>query len=326
MIKLLGKFLVVFVLILLVFKPLQAQMSSGANVNMGSARISQFSDQQIMQLWIQASANGMSESDAMSFLVKKGLRPSEVGQFKKRLVALQGAKKSSFSDMSMIKDTSSFMRDSTWVLEVPIIKKITNKYGYEFFANPNIKFEPNLRLATPKNYILGPDDELDVTLTGLNETTANCTVNTDGNIKIEYVGLINVSGLTMDEAKARILAKMSTAYPALKLNRTQLTITMTNYRSVRITIIGEAVWPGGYQISALSSVFNALYYSGGPTENGTLRDIKVIRNNKTIANIDLYEFLQNGKMAKDIRLEDQDVIMYSPYIKRVEFLHECCHL
>ena len=319
MIKLLGKFLVVFVLILLVFKPLQAQMSSGANVNMGSARISQFSDQQIMQLWIQASANGMSESDAMSFLVKKGLRPSEVGQFKKRLVALQGAKKSSFSDMSMIKDTSSFMRDSTWVLEVPIIKKITNKYGYEFFANPNIKFEPNLRLATPKNYILGPDDELDVTLTGLNETTANCTVNTDGNIKIEYVGLINVSGLTMDEAKARILAKMSTAYPALKLNRTQLTITMTNYRSVRITIIGEAVWPGGYQISALSSVFNALYYSGGPTENGTLRDIKVIRNNKTIANIDLYEFLQNGKMAKDIRLEDQDVIMYSPYIKRVEF-------
>jgi hypothetical protein len=187
MIKLLGKFLVVFVLILLVFKPLQAQMSSGANVNMGSARISQFSDQQIMQLWIQASANGMSESDAMSFLVKKGLRPSEVGQFKKRLVALQGAKKSSFSDMSMIKDTSSFMRDSTWVLEVPIIKKITNKYGYEFFANPNIKFEPNLRLATPKNYILGPDDELDVTLTGLNETTANCTVNTDGNIKIEYV-------------------------------------------------------------------------------------------------------------------------------------------
>ena len=146
-----------------------------------------------MQLWIQASANGMSESDAMSFLVKKGLRPSEVGQFKKRLVALQGAKKSSFSDMSMIKDTSNFMRDSTWVLEVPIIKKITNKYGYEFFANPNIKFEPNLRLATPKNYILGPDDELDVTLTGLNETTVNCTVNTDGNIKIEYVGLINVS-------------------------------------------------------------------------------------------------------------------------------------
>jgi protein involved in polysaccharide export with SLBB domain len=122
----------------------------------------------------------------------------------------------------------------------------------------------------------------------------------------------------MEDAKARILGKMSKAYPALKLNKTQLSITISNYRSVRITIIGEAVWPGGYQISALSSVFNALYYSGGPTENGTLRDIKVIRNNKTIANIDLYEFLQNGKLAKDIRLEDQDVILYSPYIKRVE--------
>lgn len=176
-----------------------------------------------------------------------------------------------------------------------------------------------MRIATPQNYILGPDDELDITLTGLNEITVNATVNMDGNIKIEYVGLVNVSGLTMEDAKARIFGKMSKAYPALKLNKTQLSITISNYRSVRITIIGEAVWPGGYQISALSSVFNALYYSGGPTENGTLRDIKVIRNNKTIANIDLYEFLQNGKMAKDIRLEDQDVILYNPYIKRVEF-------
>ena len=219
--KFLGKFLAVFVLILVVFTSAKAQNSSGGNVNMGNARISQFSDQQIMQLWMQASANGMSENDAISFLVKKGLRPSEVGQFKKRLLSLQGSKNSSFGAANMIKDTSGFMRDSTWVLEVPETKKLTNKYGYDFFANPNIKFEPNLRIATPKNYILGPDDEIDITLTGLNETTVNATVNMDGNIKIEYVGLVNVSGLTMEDAKARIFGKMSKAYPALKLNKTQ---------------------------------------------------------------------------------------------------------
>ena len=316
--KILGNFITVLLLVLVTLQQANAQNSNSANVNISSARISQFSDQQIMQLWTQASATGMSESDAISFLVKKGLKPSEVGAFKRRLLSLQGSKNTSFSAANMIKDTSSFMRDSTWVLEVPEIRKVTNKYGYEFFANPNIKFEPNLRIATPKNYILGPDDALDITLTGLNETTVNATVNMDGNIKIEYVGLVNVSGLTMEDAKARIFAKMSVAYPALKLNKTQLNITISNYRSIRITIIGEAAWPGGFQISSLSSVFNALYFSGGPTENGTLRDIKVIRNNKTVANIDLYEFLQNGKMSNDVRLEDQDVILYSPYLKRVE--------
>ena len=320
MMKFLGKILVVLALFVLIASTAWAQNinSNGSNFNIGNTRISQFSDQQIIQLWMQASASGMSESDAISFLVKKGLKPTEVGAFKKRLLSLQGSKSSNFPGASMIKDTSSFIRDSTWVLEVPESRKITNKYGYEFFANPNIKFEPNLRIATPKNYILGPDDALELTLTGLNETTINSTVNTDGNIKIEYVGFVNVGGLTMEEAKARIFSKMAKAYPALKLNKSQLNITISNYRSLRITIIGEAAWPGGYQISALASVFNALYFSGGPTENGTLRDIKVIRNNKTVANIDLYEFLQNGKISHDIKLEDQDVILYSPYIKRVE--------
>jgi protein involved in polysaccharide export with SLBB domain len=112
---------------------------------------------------------------------------------------------------------------------------------------------------------------------------------------------------------------MARAYPALKSNQTQLTVTLSTYRSVRVTIIGEADRPGAYQISSLSSLFNALYVSGGPTENGSLRDIKLIRNNKQIASIDLYAFLQNGKMPEDIRLEDQDVILYVPYIKRIEF-------
>ena len=112
---------------------------------------------------------------------------------------------------------------------------------------------------------------------------------------------------------------MARAYSALKSNQTQLTVTLSTYRSVSVTIIGEADRPGAYQISSLSSLFNALYVSGGPTENGSLRDIKLIRNNKEIASIDLYAFLQNGKMPEDIRLEDQDVILYVPYIKRIEF-------
>ena len=312
MIKFLGKILPVLAFVLLIFQSTNAQ-------NVSNARISQFSDQQIMQLWQQAIGGGLSESDAMKALVKKGLKPSEVIQFKKRLVGMQSTKKSQFTNNNMIKDTAGFMRDSTWILDIPEIRKPSTRYGYDFFSNPNISFEPNLRVATPKNYILGPDDQLGITLTGLNETEIEALINTEGNINIQYVGLVNVNGLTIEKAKDRIFAKMSRAYPALKSNQTQLTVTLSTYRSVSVTIIGEADRPGAYQISSLSSLFNALYVSGGPTENGSLRDIKLIRNNKEIASIDLYAFLQNGKMPEDIRLEDQDVILYVPYIKRIEF-------
>ena len=312
MIKFLGKILPVLAFVLLIFQSTNAQ-------NVSNARISQFSDQQIMQLWQQAIGGGLSESDAMKALVKKGLKPSEVIQFKKRLVGMQSTKKSQFTNNNMIKDTAGFMRDSTWILDIPEIRKPSTRYGYDFFSNPNISFEPNLRVATPKNYILGPDDQLGITLTGLNETEIEALINTEGNINIQYVGLINVNGLTIEKAKDRIFAKMSRAYPALKSNQTQLTVTLSTYRSVSVTIIGEADRPGAYQISSLSSLFNALYVSGGPTENGSLRDIKLIRNNKQIASIDLYAFLQNGKTPEDIRLEDQDVILYVPYIKRIEF-------
>ena len=312
MIKFLGKILPVLAFVLLIFQSTNAQ-------NVSNARISQFSDQQIMQLWQQAIGGGLSESDAMKALVKKGLKPSEVIQFKKRLVGMQSTKKSQFTNNNMIKDTAGFMRDSTWILDIPEIRKPSTRYGYDFFSNPNITFEPNLRVATPKNYILGPDDQLGITLTGLNETEIEALINTEGNINIQYVGLVNVNGLTIEKAKDRIFAKMARAYPALKSNQTQLTVTLSTYRSVSVTIIGEADRPGAYQISSLSSLFNALYVSGGPTENGSLRDIKLIRNNKQIASIDLYAFLQNGKMPEDIRLEDQDVILYVPYIKRIEF-------
>lgn len=311
MMKFLGKILAVLALFVLVATAAQAQ-------NESNARISQFSDQQILQLWQQVSASTSSESDAMKLLVKKGLKPAEVLQFKKRLIGLQSSKRSQFSTNNLIKDTANFMRDSTWVLEVPEVKKPSSRYGYDFFSNPNISFEPNLRIATPKNYVLGSDDQLSLTLTGLNEIEMESVINHEGNVNIAYVGLINVNGLTIEEAQARIFARMSKAYPALKTKQTQLTISLSAYRSIRVTIIGEAERPGAYQISSLSTMFNALYTSGGPTETGSLRDIQLIRNNKKIASIDLYEFLQTGKMSQDIRLEDQDVILFPPYIKRVE--------
>lgn len=287
-----------------------------------SLRINQLSDQQMMQIWQQFSSKGMSESEAMKMMVQKGLGPNEVGLFKKRLVGLQASQKSKFglsaSSKSLIKDTSMFLQDSSWINEVPSFKINDKYYGYNFFSNPNTAFEPNLNLTTPKNYILGPGDELNITLSGLNETDINAKLNRDGMIRVEYVGLISLTGLTIDQAKQRIFTRMARSYPALSLGKTKLNISLSNLRTIRVTVIGEVERPGAYQVSSLATVFNVLYLTGGPTINGSLRNIQVVRNNKTIATIDLYPFLQKGLLNSDTRLEDQDVLVFTPTLKRVE--------
>ncbi len=286
--------------------------------DVSTLKVSQLSDQQVIQIWQQFAANGVSESDAMKALVKRGLKPTDVTAFKKRLVGLQSSTKSKFNTQSIIKDTTDFMRDSSWVIEVPDVRRSSSRYGYDFFANPFTSFEPNLRIATPKNYVLGPDDALNITLTGQNEAEMTAKVTPDGNINMQYAGLVSVNGLTIEQATARIRSKLSQVYPLLKSGQTKLSITLDAYRTISVFIIGEAERPGKYGISSLASLFNVLYLSGGPTENGTLRDIRLIRNNKTIASFDLYEFLQRGSFSQDIRLEDQDVISFPVYGKRVQ--------
>ena len=286
-------------------------------------KINQLSDQQMMQVWQQFSAKGMTESEAMKMMVQKGLGPNEVGMFKKRLVGIQAAQKSKFgtsaSNKGFIKDTSMFLQDSSWVNEVPFIRTNDKYYGYSFFSNPNTEFQPSLNMATPKNYILGPGDELNITLSGLNETDIDAKLSRDGSIKVEYVGVISLTGLTIEQAKQRIFARMAKSYPALTMGKTKLDLSLSNGRSIRVTVIGEVERPGGYQVSALATVFNVVYITGGPTLNGTLRNIQVIRNNKMVATIDLYPFLQKGLLPADIRLEDQDVLVFTPTLKRVEF-------
>ena len=292
-----------------------AQNSSTPGLQMG--KVSQMSDQQITQIWQQAQKSGISESDAMKLLVKRGMDPSEVNNFKKRLVQMQGKSKSKFGTSNIIKDTTDFLKDSSWVFEVPQLKKKSNYYGYEFFSNPNITFEPNLRIATPKNYVLGPDDEITINYTGLNETTVEAKISPEGSLQLPYAGIISVNGLTIEQATQKIKNKMKHAYPALATGRTQLFITIANMKSIRISVVGEAEHPGDYVISSMAGFFNVLYLSNGPSEKGSLRKIELIRNNKVIETVDFYSFLQKGLLGKEIRLEDQDIIRFPLYQKRV---------
>jgi protein involved in polysaccharide export with SLBB domain len=297
-----------------------AQISNAQQSNIqgfSSMKVGQMSDQQIMQIWQQAQKSGMSETEAMNLLVRKGLNPTEVNGFKKRLVQLQSSNKSKFTSQNTIKDTTEFMRESSWIVEVPMQRKQSVNYGFEFFSNPGNSFEPNLRIATPKNYILGPDDELSISLTGLNEANIDAKISPEGNIQIPYAGIVNLNGLSIEQATQKIKNKMKNVYPALASGKTSLFISLGNIKSIRVSVIGEAERPGNYLVSALASFFNVLYLSGGPSSNGSLRKIELIRNNKVIETIDFYSFLQKGILNKEIRLEDQDVIRFPIYEKRV---------
>ncbi len=279
--------------------------------------VGQLSDQQLMQLWQQTQKQGMSESDAMKELVRRGMSVSDVSEFKRRLVRLQATDKKMFGRDNLISDTASFLRDSTWKYELPDIRIPSPYYGFDFFNNPQASFIPNINMATPANYVLGPGDEIQVSITGLNEVNHRERVTREGNFELPHAGFVQVSGLTIEQATTRIRNKLKLPYPALSSGQSQLLVTLGNVRSIRVTVIGEAERPGDYTISSLAGFFNVLYVSGGPGKNGSLRAIELIRDNKVIKTIDFYQFLQSGLMDTEIRLQDRDIIRYPLYQKRV---------
>lgn len=276
----------------------------------------QMSDQQMMQLWQQAQRAGMSETDAMNMFVRSGMSPTDVEAFRKRLLQMNnGGIKT--SQKALIKDTSNMVTDSSWIKQKPVVKKKARYFGHQFFSNPRPLMQPNLLIATPKNYILGPGDELSLTITGINTKEITALVNIEGNVQVEYAGLINVSGLTIEQATQKIRNKLTSIYPALTTGATKLFVSLNNIRSIRVTVVGEAQVVGDFIVSSLASVMNLLYLSGGPSDNGSLRNIELIRNNKVVETIDFYEFLTKGTFSKNIRLEDRDILRYPLYQKRV---------
>ncbi|GAB3330381.1 SLBB domain-containing protein [Larkinella ripae] len=198
-------------------------------------------------------------------------------------------------------------------------------FGYQLFndpANANT-FQPNLNIATPKGYVVGPNDQLNINIYGFSEAVYPTTVNPDGFIYVPRVGPIHVSGLTIDQAKTRIFERLSKIFVGLKNGpygaaNTYMVVTLGDIRSIRVTVTGEAIRPGTYSVSSLSTAMNVIYQAGGPNEIGSFRNVQVIRNNRVAATLDLYDFLTTGIQRNDIRLQDNDNIRFAPFKSHVE--------
>ena len=181
-------------------------------------------------------------------------------------------------------------------------------FGHDIFNNKNLTFESSMQIATPQNYRLGPGDDVNVDIWGASQESVTETISPDGTITIEGVGVIHLAGLSVSQAKARLKQVLGPRYQDSKID-----LTLGQTRTITVSVIGEVKVPGTYTMSAFASVYNALYMAGGPNEIGTLRNIKVYRNGRLLSSVDVYDFLLNGKLTGDVRLQDNDVITVSPY-------------
>ncbi|MCD8289624.1 MAG: SLBB domain-containing protein [Prevotella sp.] len=181
-------------------------------------------------------------------------------------------------------------------------------FGRDIFNNSFLSFEPNVNIATPDDYILGPGDAVYIDIYGASQRTIEETVSPDGDVNIEGFGPVHVSGMTVAKAAQRVRSALSSYYAD-----SQIRLTLGETRSIIVNVMGEVLLPGTYTLSPFSTVFQALYMAGGVNDIGTLRDIKVYRNNKLVTSVDIYDYILNGKLSGNIRLADNDVIVVGPY-------------
>ena len=181
-------------------------------------------------------------------------------------------------------------------------------FGRDIFNNKELSFEPNMNIATPQNYRLGPGDAVIIDIYGASQKTIQSTVSPDGEVTIEGYGPVNVSGLTVAQANARLRSTLGSRY---RSSRIKLTVGQT--KTIMVNVMGEVKAPGTYTLSAFATVFHALYMAGGTNDLGTLRNIKVYRNNRLVTVVDIYDYILNGKLTGNVRLTDNDVIVVGPY-------------
>ncbi len=281
--------------------------------DLSRVRASQITDEQLQQYIREAKSRGLSLDELQVELVQRGLPRSEADELMLRAHQLElssdrGADTAKGNNRSGRKYAGEYKKANPFSSDELIIDRKPRLFGAEMFSSQNLSFEPDLRMATPRDYTVGPDDELQLNIYGENISQQTLKVTPEGNVTVRYAGVINLNGLTIEAASDLLKTRLTKYYPALRSGKTKLQLTLATVRSIRITIIGAVNRPGTYTLPSVSSFYNALYVSGGPAENGSFRNIELLRGNKLLQKADLYDFLIRGNQTANIRLQDNDVI------------------
>ena len=301
--------------------------------DIATIKVDQLSDQQLMQLISRAQAAGLSEQQLITMARQRGMPASEVAKFQQRASQLgvsmgDSDEASSSAELRSLSNQdgedlfeSASSRDSSARSLTQLEKKI---FGYAVFHNKNLNFSPNFNMATPQNYVVGPNDQLIIQIYGVSQENYSLTVSPEGKINIPNIGLIHVGGFTIDAVTSRLKQELSKRFSGLRGSQpnTFLSVTIGNIRTIKVNIVGELKNPGTYTLPSFASVFNALYAAGGPTTRGTFRNVQVYRSGKLVSEVDIYQFLTRGQETGNLMLEDNDVILVRPIENRVELVGE----
>lgn len=301
----------VFIFILFFSNTYSQNKISLSPKDISTINVQKLTDEDIKNISLEMDKRKLSIQDLETLALSNGMSPSDFNSLKLKIESLKPTNtQSNTNTTAKIENEVISFDDNSFV-------KPSEVFGSELFRNPSLSFEPNSTNATPSGYILGPGDELQVVIYGMQEYSANPVVSKEGTINLPIIGEIFVNGLSIEAAKIKIKKTSSNAFRTLASNQSNLSISLTKIRTIRVTILGSKK-PGNYSVSSLSTVFNALHIAGGPNEDGSYRNIELIRNNKILKKIDIYKFIMNGDQSDNINLLENDVIRIPVYENRVK--------
>ena len=304
-------------------------------------------DDQVIEYVMEAQDKGLSQQDIAKDLLRRGVTMDQVNRIKRKMESQNkngvgstltekmrtrtAPKKNGAIELQSDKDAVKNMKtseretmlgdeigflfpDSTMVYMMQESKK-KEIFGHRIFQNKDVAFEASYNLPTPTNYKLGPGDEVAIDIWGASQSTIQETISPDGNIYIENLGPVHLSGLTVSQANTYLKKQLGQIYSSINGDtpESNIRLSLAQNRTIQVHVMGEVENPGTYTMSSFATIFNALYQAGGVSEVGTMREIKVYRNDKLVATYDVYDFILNGNSDMGIRLEDNDVVTVDAY-------------
>jgi protein involved in polysaccharide export with SLBB domain len=284
--------------------------------DLSNVNFSELNDSQIDLLLRRAGSQGYNQFDLLKMARAQGFTQADIENLDKRFKSAQTIARVAESASAPLEETR--LRKQ-WLENIEIFRENdSDVFGYNVFTGTSfLSFQSNLNLPTPSDYILGAGDKMFIDVYGESESYFQAEISPEGYAILENIGPVNLNGLSLEKAKLRLTNKFKKVYPGIQSRKTFLNISVGIPRAIRINIAGEVNLPGTYNFSAFNTLYNALYVAGGITENATLRDIKLFRNNKLISTVDVYKFLTEGDGSSNVRLENNDLILVNTYSNRI---------
>jgi len=313
----------------------QIHSQSLASTNLTTINVDDLSDEQILSYMQQAEASGYSEQQIEALARQRGMAESQISKLRRRIDRLKtmnsrsnnllgkGSANASSRQSSNIELNNAFGEISKEREGGELSYTQKRIFGYSLFQNNQLDFSPNLSIPTPSNYQIGPGDELAVDLWGATQLNETLIVDPEGTVRPEGLRPIYVNGLSIRQLRKLLKDRYSEIYEGLAGREDNtptifIETSLTGIRTINVSVIGEVNNPGNYALNSLSTVYTALYASGGPNENGTFRNIQLIRDNKVLKTIDIYDFLTSGIKVSDVLLRSGDIVLVKPFLNRIE--------